>query len=69
MLLMTQQINTGKVNIIIATGLLHCTFFKRKFLLYGPALKPFCFSSQVSKVKQVLFLGGGGGRGVDCAIQ
>lgn len=27
----------------------------------GPALNPFCFSSQVSKVKQVLFLGGGGG--------
>ena len=30
----------------------------------GPALNPFCFSSQVSKVKQVLFLGGGGGGGL-----
>ena len=33
----------------------------------GPALNPFCFSSQVGKVKEVLFLGGG--KGVDGAIQ
>ena len=32
----------------------------KSFLTHGP-LGPFCFSSQVSKVKQVLFLGGGGG--------
>ena len=52
---------------MITIRFLHCTFFKSKFLLYGTVLNPFCFSAQVSKVKQVLFLGGGGG--VDCAIQ